>query len=105
MIRVHQLVALLAFFVGISVSRAEMRVVTVAAIVKAFDESTVMVQIDRRQLTIPRNQVNQKELRVGTAIFLTFRGEQIERLFRTLALNPTNRRPASSKGSPGHKAY
>ncbi len=77
---------------------AEMSAMTVAAIVKSFDDNSVTVQIHKRHIQIPRAQVAQKELRVGTAIFLTFRGEQIERLFRTMALNPSDRRPASAKG-------
>jgi hypothetical protein len=92
-------------FGGAAVSNAEMRTVTVAAIVKSFDHSTVTVQIHRRQMQIPRDQVEQKELRVGTAIFLTFRGEQIERLIRTMALNPSNRRPASLNAPLCHETW
>lgn len=76
-------------------ARAELSEVTVAAVVKAFDDATVTVQIHRKELRVPRAQVRQGDLRIGTAIFVTFRGEQVNDLFKGLALNQAGRQPAS----------
>jgi hypothetical protein len=64
--------------------------VTVTAKVKAFDETSVIVENEKELIKVPRSMVKQKTLTRGEAVSITFKGKEELRL-----LQSTDRQPAS----------
>jgi hypothetical protein len=71
---------LMSLLILACVASAEMSSLTVAAVVKAFDEKQVTLQVQKRIVTVPRSVLKSHSLTVGAAIFVTLRGEQIDYL-------------------------
>lgn len=93
----------LPFLLSAFAARAEVSKVTVAAAVKSFDDKHVLVQVNKRTVRIPRELVTEKDLKVGSAIFITFRGTQIGYLFDKSGAPLDQRSPASQKAKSRSK--
>lgn len=93
--------AALVFVVIFTVfARAEMSAVTVAVVVVSYDERSVTVRLQDREIQLPRKLVRQERLTAGSAIFVTLRGEEIRHLFKNVAASESGRRPASVNNPP-----
>lgn len=83
-------------------ARAEVSSLTIAAVVKSFDEQKVTLQVNKKIVTVPRTVVKQDSLTVGAAIFVTLRGEQIDYLLAGGNKAKSSRQPASIKKDQHH---
>ena len=83
--------------VASSVSFAEMSSVRLNAKVKSFDDKFVTIQLNKRAVRVPREIVGKRELKAGSMIQLTFRGDQIDYLFSNLHVGDSKERSPASE--------